>query len=193
MAGWWPSFSARAPTWFVKPSASAKFGKWKTRSSRAIPSRSSSCQAETSRLSSAISASVTRGESRRQATHCSRNRVLIAHTSPPWPQCPSRKPSRSFEASGHLLAAKLRWPDALFGDFHALDALEAEEQFDEVRRRLGGDPLHDRPERLLHVLAESDALDCEAAQAHLDALVRLKHARASGIRSSRLEGLHRIW
>jgi hypothetical protein len=25
------------------------------------------------------------------------------------------------------LAAKLRWPDTLFGDLHALDALEAEE------------------------------------------------------------------
>src|SRR5437870_6101246 len=167
--------------------------KWRIRSSRAIPSRSSSCQVATSRLSSAISASVTRGESRRQATHCSRNRVLMATHPPPWPQCPSTKPSRSFEAFGHLLAAKLRWPDALFGDLHALDALEAEEQFDEVRRRLGGDPLHDRPERFLHVLAESDALDCEAAQVHLDALVRLKHARVSGIRSSRLEGLHRIW
>jgi len=83
------------------------------------------------------------------------------------------------EATGQFLAAKLRWPDALLGDLHALDALEAEEQFDEVRRRLGRDPLHDRPERLLHVLAEGDALDCEAAQVHLHALVRLKHARAS--------------
>src|SRR3989442_12022496 len=92
-----------------------------------------------------------------------------------------------------LLAGTLRSPEALFGDLHALDALEAEEQFDEVRRRLGGDPLHDRPERLLHVLAEGDAPDCEAAQVHLHALVRLKHARASGIRSSRLEGLHRRW
>src|SRR5437879_386731 len=132
-----------------------------------------------SRLSSTISASVTRGESRRQATHSSRNRVVMAHSSPPWPQCPSRKPSRSFEASGHLLAAKLRWPDALFGDLHALDALEAEEQFDEVRRGLGGDPLHDRSKRLLHILAEGNAPDCEAAQVHLHALVRLKHARAS--------------
>src|SRR5437899_4671108 len=75
MAGWWPSFSARAPTWFVKPSASAKFRKWKTPSSRAIPSRSSSCQAETSRLSSAISASVTQGESRRGRRRSSRRRL----------------------------------------------------------------------------------------------------------------------
>src|SRR2546422_2538435 len=37
------------------------------------------------------------------------------------------------------------------------DAFEAEEQFDEVRRRLGGDPLDDRPKRFLHVLAEGDA------------------------------------
>jgi len=109
---------------------------------------------------SAISASATRGESRRQATDRSADSVLIART------------------SEFLLAGKLRLPDALFGDLHALDALEAEEQFDEVRRRLGGDPLHDRPERLLHVLAEGDALDREAAQVHFHALVRLKHARA---------------
>ena len=54
----------------------------KTRSSRAMPSRSSSCQPETSRLSSAIFASVTRGESWRQATHRSADKVLIARTSP---------------------------------------------------------------------------------------------------------------
>ena len=84
-----------------------------TRSSWAIPSRSSSCQPEISRLSSAISASVTRGESRRQATHRSADSVLIART------------------SGFLRAGKLRSPDALFGDLHALDTLEAEEQFDE--------------------------------------------------------------
>ena len=82
-------------------------------------------------------------------------------------------------ASGSFLAGKLRSPDAIFGDLHALDALEAEEQFDEVRRRLGGDPLDDRPERLLHVLAEGDALDREAAQVHFHALVRLKHAEAA--------------
>src|SRR4029453_18272888 len=161
-AGWGPRASARAPTRLVKASAAAKLGKWKTRSSRAMPSRSTSCQPETSRLSSAISASVTRGESRRQATHRSPDSVLIART------------------SGFLLAGKLRSPDALFGDLHPLDALEAEEQFNEVRRRLGGDPLDDSPERLLHVLAEGDALDRKAAQVHLHALVRFKHARASG-------------
>src|SRR4030095_17251679 len=83
-------------------------------------------------------------------------------------------------ASEFLPATMLRAPEAPFGDLHTLDALEAEEQFDEVRRRLGGDPLDDRPERFLHVLAEDDALDREAAQVHLHALVRLKHARASG-------------
>src|SRR5712692_6587479 len=80
-AGWCPSSSARAPTRLVKASAAAKSGKWKSRSSRAIPSRSRSCQSGTSRLSSAISASVTRGESRRQATQGSADSVLIARTS----------------------------------------------------------------------------------------------------------------
>jgi len=60
--------------------------------------------------------------------------------------------------SGFLLAGKVRSPDALFGDLHALDALEAKEQFDEVHRRFDGDPLDDRPERLLHVLAEATPL-----------------------------------
>src|SRR3989442_5750072 len=80
-----------------------------------------------------------------------------------------------------LLAGTLRSPDALFGDLHALDALEAEEQFDEVRRRLDGDALDDCPQRLLDVLAEGDALDREAAKVHLQALVRFKHARASTV------------
>jgi hypothetical protein len=70
-----------------------------------MPSRSSSCQPETSRLSSAISASVTRGESRRQATHRSADSVLIART------------------SGFLLAGKSRSPDAVFRHLDALDPL----------------------------------------------------------------------
>ena len=82
---------------------------------------------------------------------------------PPLAQLPSRRPSKSFLASRVLLARKLRSPDAVFRDLDALDAFEAEEQFDEVRRRLGGDPLDDRPKRFLHVLAEGDALDREAA------------------------------
>src|SRR5215470_12508615 len=72
----------------------------------------------------------------------------------------------------------LRAPDAFFGDLYALDALEAEEQFDEVRRWLSGGPLDDCPERLLHVLTKGDAVDREAAQVHLHALIRLKHAQA---------------
>ena len=47
-----------------------------------------------------------------------------------------------------LLASGLCSPDAVFGDLHALDALEAEEQFDEVRRRLDRHPLDNCPERL---------------------------------------------
>jgi len=62
-----------------------------------------------------------------------------------------------------LLASGLCSPDAVFRDLHALDALEAEEQFDEVRRRLDRHPLDDCPERLLYVLAEGYALDREAA------------------------------
>src|SRR5262249_60174650 len=85
---------------------------------------------------------------------------------------------------GSSLQAMLRALDAFLGDFHALDALEAEEQFDEIGRRLGSDPLDDCPERLLHVLAEGDALDREAAQVHLHALVRLKHTRAPATPSS---------
>src|SRR5881296_605301 len=77
-AGWWPSSSARAPTRLVKASASAKVGTWNVRSSWAIPSRSTSCQSGTWRLRSATSASVTRGESRRQATQRSADSVLIA-------------------------------------------------------------------------------------------------------------------
>ena len=64
------------------------------RSSRAIPSRSSSCQPETSRPSSAISVAVTRGESRRQAIHRSPDSVLIQCTLLP-AQLPSRRPSNS--------------------------------------------------------------------------------------------------
>src|SRR5262245_48018742 len=117
----------------------------------------------TSRRSSAISATVTLGESGRQATHRSADRVLIARTSPSWTQRHSRRPRSPCVASGFLPAsdakAMLHALDAFLGDFHALDALEAEEQFDEIGRRLGGDPLDDCPERLLHVRAEGDALD----------------------------------
>src|SRR5262245_29353637 len=143
-----------------------------------MPSRSRSCQSGIWGLSSATSAAVTCGESLRQATHRSTDSVLIACTSLPGPIVlregrvhPSRPP-RS------LMAIMLRAPDAFFGDLHPLDALEAEEQFNEVRRRLGVDPLDDCPERLLHVLAEGDALDRETAQVHLHTLVRLKHVRA---------------
>jgi hypothetical protein len=59
-----------------------KLGKWKARSSRAMPARSSSSRSGASRLSSAISVSVTRGESRRQATQRSADSVLITPTSP---------------------------------------------------------------------------------------------------------------
>src|SRR3989442_2466211 len=149
-----------------------------------MPSRSSNCQPETSRLSSAISASVTRGESRRQATHRSPvsapiERTLLRAHPLLGAQRPLRRPSKSFVASRFLPARQLCSPDAVFGDLDALDALKAEEQFDEVRRRLGGDPLDDRAERLLHVLAEGDALDREAAEVHLYAPGRLKHAHAS--------------
>src|SRR5262249_45446947 len=95
-----------------------------------------------------------------------------------------KKASSAFVASGFLSAPMLRVPDAFLWDLHALDALEAEEQFDEIGRRLGSDPFDDCPERLLHVLAEGDALDREAAQVHLHALVRLKHARAPATASS---------
>src|SRR5438128_493924 len=175
-----------------------------------MPSRSTSCQSEISGRSSAISASVTRGESRRQATHRSADNVLIARTSPSRTRRPSREGrATSFVAFGFLPARMLRALDAFFRNFYALDALEAEERFDEVRRRLGGDQLDDCPESLLHVLAEGDALDREGAQVHLDALVGLKHAGASarqlrygigeaepsirhhGIPSSRLDGIRK--
>ena len=41
----------------------------------------------------------------------------------------------------------LRAPDACFGDLHALDALEAEEQFDEIGFWLKATPLIVRPLR----------------------------------------------
>jgi hypothetical protein len=85
------------------------------------------------------------------------------------------------------LAAKLRSPDALFGDLHAVDTLEAEEQFDEVCRRLGGGPLHDRPERLLNILAEGGFIgipslgskDCS------DMVGAASHIRNAGIEEQR--------
>src|SRR5438094_4160695 len=64
-----------------------------------MPSRSSSCQSGTSGLSSAISAAVTRGESRRQATHRSADSVLIARTSPgAYPPRPGSPPTSSDRA-----------------------------------------------------------------------------------------------
>src|SRR5262249_52256701 len=139
-------------------------------------SRSRSCQSGISGLSSAISAAVTRGESRRQATHRSADSLLIARTSLHMP-CILRD-GRAQRSSPPSSSPTLHAVDAFFGNLDALDALEAEDQFDEVRRMLGGDPMDDCPERFLHVLAEGDALDREAAQVHLHALVRLKHARA---------------
>src|SRR5262249_55785985 len=108
-----------------------------------------------------------------QRTGCSSHAPFL-----PGPNVPREGRARRSWPPGFSLPAMLRVLDAFLGNLHALDALEAEEQFDEIGRRSGSEPLDDCPERLLHVLAEGDALDREAAQVHLHALVRLKHTRA---------------
>src|SRR5580765_5224459 len=65
--------------------------------------------------------------------------------------------------------------DSLFRHIHPLDAFEAEQELDLVDGRVRGHLLQDRPERLLNILAERDALDDEAGQVHGHSLVRLKH------------------
>src|SRR5678815_1470339 len=65
--------------------------------------------------------------------------------------------------------------DSVFRHIHPLDSLEAEQELDLVDGRVGGHLLQDRPEGLLNILAERDALDDEAGQVHGHSLVRLKH------------------
>src|SRR5258708_6217271 len=65
--------------------------------------------------------------------------------------------------------------DSLFRHIDTLDTFEAEQELDLVDGRVGGHLLQDRPERLLNILAERDALDDEARQVNGHSLVRLKH------------------
>ena len=112
-----------------------------------------------------------------------------------------------------LLAGTLRSPEALFGDLHALDALEAEEPFDEVRRRLDGDPPDDCPERLCTFWLKATPLivrplrftftrwfGSNTPKPPEDHLVAGLHHEGYGtsepeptIPSCRLEGIHRVW
>ena len=69
-AGWWPSASARAPISFVNASACAKSGNRSTRRRRSTSSSRTSSHSATCGRSSASSASVTVGPSRRHATQC---------------------------------------------------------------------------------------------------------------------------
>src|SRR5713226_4721193 len=71
-------------------------------------------------------------------------------------------------------ACRLSALDAILGDLHTLDALEAEEQLHQIHGGLGGDLLHDGAQRFLHILTEGHALDRQAAQVDLDSLVGLK-------------------
>src|SRR5262249_31547708 len=69
--------------------------------------------------------------------------------------------------------------DAILGHRYALDALEGEQQLDEIHRGLSGDLLHDSAECFLHILTKGHAIDRQTAQVDLDPLAGLKHLRIS--------------
>src|SRR5213593_1811487 len=90
-----------------------------------------------------------------------------------------------FRGSLMVCACRLSALDAILGDLHTLDALEAEEQLDQIHGGLDGDLLHDGAECFLHILTERHALDRQAAQVDLDSLVGLKHGAHPTAFSSR--------
>src|SRR4030095_2116348 len=82
---------------------------------------------------------------------------------------PSHAPPR---APGRAL---LRRPDALLRHLHPLDAFEAEQELNTIRRGSGGGLLEHGAEGLLDILAELHALDRQVREVDLDALIRSKH------------------
>jgi hypothetical protein len=82
---------------------------------------------------------------------------------------PSHAPPR---APGRAL---LRRPDALLRHLHPLDAFEAEQELNTIRRGVGGGLLKHGAEGLLDVLTELHALDRQVREVDLDALIRSKH------------------
>src|SRR4030095_6441197 len=86
---------------------------------------------------------------------------------------PSHAPPR---APGRAL---LRRPEALLRHLHPLDAFEAEQELNTIRRGSDGGLLEHGAEGLLDILAELHALDRQVREVDLDALIRSKH-RAHG-------------
>src|SRR2546426_1888676 len=84
-----------------------------------------------------------------------------------------------------ITSGRLSALDAILGDLHTLDALEAEEQLDQIHGGLDGDLLHDGAECFLHILTERHAFDRQAPQVDLDSLVGLEHAAHPTAFSSR--------
>src|SRR5262249_30244265 len=78
------------------------------------------------------------------------------------PKGPSSIPWRPAARSASSFAftwSSLRRPNAFLRHFHSLDALEAEQELNAIRRRGGGGLLEHGAERLLHVLTELHSLD----------------------------------
>src|SRR5215831_19856344 len=154
-----PSPSVATPIWSssIRPSAGRSGRKTSTDPTTA-PGKAGKCTGGRSTFCSAERSRSTTGSS-------SARRAAAAACRASWPL--RSRTVRPYEWS--------RRADALLGNVHALDSLEAEQKLDPVDGWVGRDLLHDRSLGLLHVLAEADALDDEARQVDGHALVRLKH------------------